>query len=338
MRNSKLQIKRSKSKGRSKKRLMMTLIMIAIITSILGFRYINSAVANFLKTPIIASTQPSVSSLPAISSSSVELSTEDESYVLVDLRTNQILKSHNPDRQRAPASTIKLLTGLASIKELQETDIVKVGTEVNVEGSRLGLQPGDEISVHDLLNALYINSSNDAAAALAVKVSGSIPAFAQKMNEYAASIGCQNTHATTPNGLPDPDQYTSANDLSKIASEFVHNQVLSKYVKQTSAHVQWEDAHGVARASDLQNTNRLLEIYPGDQGLKTGTTTEAGQCLVSYVTRPDGDVLLVLLGSKQRYRDTIKILDEAWTEQRTNAALKGLAKDPRSLILSPGIF
>jgi len=111
-----------------------------------------------------------------------------------------------------------------------------------------------------------------------------------------------------------------------------------KFVKEPSARVQWKDAQGAARSSNVQNTNSLLGIYPGDQGLKTGTTTEAGQCLVSYVTRPDGDLLLVLLGSEQRFGDTIKLLDEGWANQRSNAALKGLAKDPRSLIVSPGIF
>ena len=94
----------------------------------------------------------------------------------------------------------------------------------------------------------------------------------------------------------------------------------------------------MVRYVEVQNTNSLLGIYPGDQGLKTGTTTEAGQCLVSYIERPDGELLLVLLGSKNRYNDTIKLLDEGWADQRSKAALRELAKDPKSLIMSPGIF
>ncbi|MCO1600220.1 D-alanyl-D-alanine carboxypeptidase family protein [Desulfosporosinus nitroreducens] len=340
MKHPEYRISKSKSKRKSRKVIKMTLLITVIVMSIIGFRYLSPAgansLANSLITSIIDETQPS-DSIKA-GSSSAELSTDDESYVLIDPHTNKILRSHNADVQRAPASTLKLITGLVAVKNLKGTDIVKVGTEVNVEGSRLGLRPGDQISVHDLLTALYVNSSNDAAAALAVKAGGSIPAFAQQMNEYAASLGCQNTHFTNPHGLPDPNQYTSANDLSKISREFVNNDTLKEYVKQTNAHVQWKDAQGVSRESYVQNTNRLLEIYPGDQGLKTGTTTAAGQCLVSYVSRPDGDLLLVLLGSKERYRDTIKLLDEAWAEQRSKAALQGLADDPRSLILSPGIF
>lgn len=273
----------------------------------------------------------------ALGSASKKLS-QDVSFVLTDTQTNQILKSQNTDHPRAPASTLKLLTGLIANEALKETDIVKVGSEVNIEGSKLGLSPGDEISVHDLLTALYVHSSNDAAAALAVKISGSIPKFAQKMNEYALTLGCQQSHFTNPHGLPDPDQYTTAKDLSIIANHFIKDERLMNYVQKAHASVQWKDAQGKTRSSELQTTNELLGVYPGDRGLKTGTTTEAGQCLVSYVTRADGNLLLVLLGSEHRYVDSINLLDEAWAEQRTKAALKNLSKDPRSLILSPGIF
>lgn len=315
---------------------ILILSMIVGIGSYIGFHYLSPTITKALMTKVgEAKPSPLISKTPI---STKELSTKDESYLLIDPHTTQILKSYNADLQRAPASTTKLLTGLIALKSLKETDIVKVGTEVSIEGSQLGLSPGDEISVHELLTALYVNSSNDAAAALAVKISGSIPAFAEEMNKYAATLGCQASHFTNPHGMPDPEHYTTANDLSKIASQFLKKEELMKFVKQPSARVQWKNARGMDRSADLQNTNSLLGIYPGDQGLKTGTTTEAGQCLVSYVTRPDGNLLLVLLGSKNRYNDSIKLLDEGWADQRSNAALRGLAKDPRSLILSPGIF
>ncbi|HUS89002.1 MAG TPA: serine hydrolase [Desulfosporosinus sp.] len=313
------------------------LIMIVGVLSYIGFHYISPTLDKVLISG--AETKPSSPNpKTAMSTSTKDLSTQDESYVLIDPQTTQTLKSYNADVKRAPASTTKLLTGLIVMKTLQETDIVRVGTEVTIEGSQLGLNPGDEISVHELLTALYVHSSNDAAAALAVKISGSIPDFAEEMNKYAATLGCEDSQFKNPHGMPDPEHYTTANDLSKIASLFLKNEELMKFVKEPSARVQWKDARGMVRYAEVQNTNSLLGIYPGDEGLKTGTTTEAGQCLVSYVTRPDGDLLLVLLGSKQRYGDTIKLLDEGWADQRSNAALRGLAKDPRSLILSPGIF
>ncbi|EGW40252.1 serine hydrolase [Desulfosporosinus sp. OT] len=335
---------------RTKRRYNRPILFISVIIigllSLVGYHNFHPAfVKSFFASALsaISETKPNllssnISTIATAAASKTDLSTSDESYVLIDPQTTMTLKSSNADVQRAPASTTKLLTGLIALQNLNETDIVRVGSEVNIDGSRLGLSPGDEISVHDLLTALYVHSANDAAAALAVKISGSIPAFADEMNQYAATLGCQYSHFTNPHGLPDPDHYTTANDLGKIASLFLKNEELMKFVKETSASVQWKDARGMNRYAEVQNTNSLLGIYPGDQGLKTGTTTAAGQCLVSYVTRPDGDLLLVLLGSKQRYRDTIKLLDEGWAEQRTNAALRGLAKDPRSLIMTPGMF
>jgi len=310
-------------------------ISIGCLLLLLGYPYFYPALGKDIMT--ITETKPNVLTSDS-STSTKDLSTQDESYVLIDPQTAKILKSHNADIQRAPASTTKLLTGLIALKTLKETDIVRVGTEVMIDGSRLGLSPGDEISVHDLLTALYIPSANDAAAALAVKISGSIPAFAEEMNHYAATLGCQDSHFANPHGMPDSEHYTTANDLGKIASLFLKNEALMKFVKESSARVQWKDSRGMVHDAEVQNTNSLLGVYPGDQGLKTGTATEAGQCLVSYVTRPDGDLLLVLLGSKQRYGDTIKLLDEGWADQRSNASLRNLVKDPRSLILSPGIF
>lgn len=323
------------SSQRGSKLSILILIIIVCVFSYIGFHYITPTTAKELITG--AETKPNTLN-SKISISTKELSTPDESYVLLDPQTTQILKSYNADLKRPPASTTKLLTGLIAVKTLKEADIVRVGTEVNVEGSQLGLNPGDEISVRELLTALYVHSANDAAAALAVKISGSIPAFAEEMNKYAATLGCEDSQFRNPHGMPDSDQYTTANDLSKIASQFLKNEGLMNYVKKPRALIQWKDARGELHQAEYWNTNRLLGIYPGNAGLKTGTTTEAGQCLVSYVTRPDGELLLVLLGSKNRYNDTIKLLDEGWADQRSKAALRGLAKDPRSLILSPGIF
>lgn len=318
--------------------ILLILILVVSLLSLTGYHYLHPDLGKDLIAIAETSTLNSNISTSNISTSSKDLSTQDESYVLIDPLTAQILKSSKADLQRAPASTTKLLTGLIALKTLKETDIVRVGTEVTTDGSRLGLNPGDEITVHDLLTALYVPSTNDAAAALAVKISGSIPAFAEEMNNYAAALGCQDSHFANPHGMPDPEHYTTANDLGTIASLFLKNEKLMKFVKKSSAQVQWKDARGMVHYVEVQNTNSLLGVYPGDQGLKTGTTTEAGQCLVSYVTRPDGDLLLVLLGSKQRYGDTIKLLDEGWADQRSSAALRALTKDPRSLTSSPGIF
>lgn len=263
---------------------------------------------------------------------------KDESYILLDTLTDQVLLAQNENMPKAPASTTKLLTGLVAMRTLKENDIVRVGEEVNVEGSRLGLHPGDEITVHGLLTAMYLASANDAAAALAVKVSGSISSFANIMNEYAAGLGCQQSHFRNPHGMPDPAHFTTASDLCIIAKKFIKNEILMKYVQQRQAKVEWKDFRGALHSVQIHNTNKLLGVYPGNQGLKTGTTNEAGQCLISYTKNADGALLLVLLGSRQRYLDTVHLLDEGWAKLRPQAALKGLASDPRILFNSPGFI
>lgn len=331
---------------KSKLRLPIFILLIIVLAGFLsykGFHFLNPTIdeglINGKKGHITGVGEPNPASPDSnIPASTKELSTQDQSYVLMDPQTNEILKANNADLQRAPASTTKLLTGLVVLQNLHETGLVRVGSEVNVQGSQLGLTPGAEITVQALLTALYVYSANDAAAALAVKTSGSIPAFAEEMNKYAAALGCNNSHFINPHGMPDPEQYTTANDLAIISNDFLKNESLMKYVNKGYAQIKWTDSRGMLRKAEFKNTNRLLGVYPGDEGLKTGTTTEAGQCLVSFVSRADSELLLVLLGSKDRYNDTIKLLDEGWTEQRPGAALRELAKDPQSLISGPGIF
>ncbi|MDA8228353.1 MAG: serine hydrolase [Desulfitobacterium hafniense] len=260
------------------------------------------------------------------------------SYLMINTETKQTLASLNQDQKRAPASTTKLLTGLVILKVLKPEDRVKVGNEVIVDGSGIGLRPGDEITVQELLKAMYIVSANDAAAALAVKASGSLEAFSDSMNKMAKSLGCTNSNFTTPHGLPALDQYTNAKDMTKIALAFIQNKDLMKYVKKKKATIQWKNANGGSRSVAVTNTNQLLNVYPGDIGLKTGTTQEAGQCLITYVEKPDGSILLALLGSKQRYKDTVELLDDGYAMLRADMAAKNLLMDPRTLVKSTGFF
>ena len=263
---------------------------------------------------------------------------EDTSYILLRPDVSEILLSQNASLRRAPASTTKLLTGLVALQKLQPDEQVTVGGEVLLEGSALGLRPGDRITVHQLLSAMYVLSANDAAAALAVKAAGSIEAFAAAMNKYANNIGLRDSHFTNPHGLPDPDHYTTAADLAKIAQAFIQNQELLTLAQQAKATIEWVDSSGRRRAVSVRNTNKLLSLYPGVQGLKTGTTTAAGQCLVIYFTSQEGDMLLVVLGAKQRYATAVPLLDKGLAQLRLVNALKGFGIEPSGLLHSPGIF
>lgn len=293
-------------------------------------------VLHVFDTPLSYTAAQRTTTIP--STSTAEQNTNTTSYYLFSAQNQDAILAHNETTHRAPASTVKLLTGLVAMQSLNEDEMVKVGSEVQIENSTLGLKPGDTIRVRDLLTAIYLDSANDAAVALAVKAKGSLPKFLEGMNQYALQLGCQNSQFQTPNGLPAPDQYTTAQDLSKIAVAFTQNKMLMQYVQEKEGRVEWTSSNGQKKSVQVRNTNEFLGVYPGDEGLKTGTTTEAGQCLVSYITRPDGNLILVLLGSKNRYQDTLELLDQGVAAIRTRAALRNLSSSPEFLIHAPGFY
>ncbi len=323
---------------RRKSTKLISILFLSIITfGIIAFQYVPkqaNAAQNQLSSPKVNSNTPSL-----LDGKNGTTPKEISSYLMINVQTGEKLLAENEEIRRQPASTLKLLTGLVSLDKLHEEDFIRVGDEVrNIEGSQIGLQPGDQILVKDLLTALYVESANDAAVALAVSAYGTMDDFLSAMNQYAGKIGCTNSQFKTPNGLPQPDQYTTAHDLTQIALEFIHSEELMKYVKMKDAVVEWTRPNGFKQKRVIKNTNQLLKVYPGDIGLKTGTTTEAGQCLVTYITRPDGNILLVLLGSKQRYSDTVELLDQGMASIRTRSALKSIISHPDTLISTPGFI
>ncbi|AHF06966.1 D-alanyl-D-alanine carboxypeptidase family protein [Desulfitobacterium metallireducens] len=312
-----------------KKIILMSLIwVIAFIINTLSLTYPSRS---------ISATQPTVYQ-STVKQSNEDKSLNTPSYYLINAQNQDILLAQNETLQRAPASTVKLLTGLVAMQTLHEEDVVTLGNEVVIENSTLGLKPGDTLLVKDLLTALYLPSSNDAAVALAVAAKGSLPAFVEAMNQYALQLGCNSSRFQTPNGLPALDQYSTAQDLSKIAIDFIHNKTLMQYVEKEEGKVEWTGSNGLKKSIIVNNTNEFLGLYPGVQGLKTGTTTEAGQCLVTYITRMDGDLILVLLGSENRYKDTQNLLDRGISTLRTQAALRNIGSSPESMIQTPGFF
>lgn len=174
----------------------------------------------------------------------------------------------------------------------------------------MGLQAGEVVTVEDLLWGLLLNSGNDAAVALAEHVAGSVPEFVAIMNARAAELGLHSTHFTNPHGMDAPNHYSSAYDLWRLA-------------EATLAYPKFREIVGTqstARAGHaLWNRNELLATYPDADGVKTGTTDQAGHSLVASVTRNGHRVLAVILGSSDRYTDARALLDFyfsafRWTE------------------------
>ncbi len=219
----------------------------------------------------------------------------------VDVDADQVLFSWRPDEPLPPASTAKLMTALVTVQRLDlDTRVVVSSRAAAAPGSRMGLVAGESLPVRDLLYGLLLPSGNDAAVALAEQVAGSEEAFVKLMNETAATLRLQRTSFANPHGLDDPNQLTSAADLVILARAVLAYPLVSKIVATQTAQV---------GGRTLTNTNELLGAYRGVDGVKTGTTDLAGECLVASVTRDGHRLLVVILGSPDRYADARTVLD-----------------------------
>jgi len=223
--------------------------------------------------------------------------------LVVDLDSGQTLYALRPNEPRPPASTAKLMTALITVRraELNARVVVSAGAAA-MPGSRMGLAAGEALTVRDLLYGLLLPSGNDAAVALAEHVAGNEAAFVRLMNEAAAELGLQGTRFTNAHGNDEPGETTTAADLVRVARAVLADPLLAQIVATPAAQT---------AGRRLTNTNELLGVYRGADGVKTGTTDLAGECLVASVTRGGHRLLSVLLGSQDRYADTRALLDFA---------------------------
>jgi len=218
------------------------------------------------------------------------------SVLVEDARTGEVLYEKNADAQRAAASTQKLLTALIVAEEGYLDQHVAVQTvDTFAEPVRLNIKPGDTYQRIDLLRALLVKSPNDVARCLARDNAGSIELFAQKMNARARMLGATHSNFVNPNGLPMPDQYSTARDLSIIARAAYANPTIRSIV--CLPQLVFRYANG--RTRQLENTNKVLKRLPYCNGMKTGYTEAAGHCLIASGTTPERDVIVVLLGDSK---------------------------------------
>jgi serine-type D-Ala-D-Ala carboxypeptidase (penicillin-binding protein 5/6) len=223
---------------------------------------------------------------------------------VMDATTGQVVFEKNAHERRAQASTTKMMTALVTLSDAKLSDIVTAGPNVKtVEPSIIGLDPGDKLTVEQLLYGLLLPSGNDAAVDLAEYVGGSIPQFAEMMNAKAADLGLKDTHFVTPHGLDVDGHYSSAYDLAVIAKTALQNPTFEKIVATRDYRVQGPPAWL------FRNNNQLLTAYPGADGVKTGYTDNAGHCLVSSVTRDGHRAISVVLDSDSVWDDSAALMD-----------------------------
>ncbi len=228
------------------------------------------------------------------------------SALAIDLDTQSILYEKSSYERRPVASLTKLMTAYIILKESDPSSIVTVSAHAaGTQGSRMGLQNGERISVRNLLYGLLIESGNDAAVALAEFNAGDEASFIKKMNEEAENLGLENTHYANTSGLDNAGAYSTAHDLLVLSSHLLEDEGVREIVKNATYEVSSEDG----QVHSLKSTNILLGQL-GIAGLKTGTTPLAGECLIAFATNEEGhEILTVVLGSSDRFIDTKILVD-----------------------------
>ncbi|MDE7361757.1 MAG: D-alanyl-D-alanine carboxypeptidase [Oscillospiraceae bacterium] len=244
---------------------------------------------------------------PMFSVKADAVSTSAVSAVLIEAETGTVLYEKNADEQRAMASTTKIMTAILTIEAGDlDSEFTVDSYAIMVEGTSMGLREGDRVSRRDLLYGILLPSGNDAANAAAVSVSGSISAFVELMNSKAAELGLENTHFATPSGLDAKGHYTTAKDLAALTAYAMRDETFRGIVCRQSAEVEFGNP---PYKRTLYNSNKMLRMYDGAVGVKTGFTDNARRCLVSAAERGGVTLIAVTLNAGDDWNDHIKMLD-----------------------------
>ncbi|MBO4954608.1 MAG: D-alanyl-D-alanine carboxypeptidase [Clostridia bacterium] len=234
-----------------------------------------------------------------------------KSAVLIEAGTGQVLNEQNAHDRLPPASVTKVMTMLLIMEAI---DSGKIGMDdlvtcseyaATMGGSQVYLEAGEQMPVSEMLKAIAVASANDACVAMAEHLCGTEEAFVKQMNERAAALGMKNTTFCNTNGLPDPNHLTTAYDIALMSKELLKHEKILPYLGI------WTDSLRNG-AFGLANTNKLIRFYKGANGIKTGSTAEAGFCLSASAIRNGMQLIAVVLGaptSKERFAEATELLD-----------------------------
>jgi len=242
------------------------------------------------------------------------------SAVVIDSLTGDVIYEKNAYERRRMASTTKIMTAICALENGNPDDMVKVHpSAVGVEGSSMYLGHDEVISLRDLTYGLMLASGNDAAVAIAMHISGSVDAFADLMNTTAKKIGAKDTSFKNPNGLDADGHYTTAYDLAKITRYGMTIPAFAEIVSTKNVKMPWQ---GKDYPRQLKNHNKLLNMYEGCDGVKTGFTKKSGRCLVSSATKEGYQVIAVTLNAPDDWNDHIAMLNYAFENYENKQLLK----------------
>ncbi len=225
------------------------------------------------------------------------------SAVLMDGETGRILYANNENEPRAIASITKLMTALVAA-EWAQGDLSRTVTIrqewTGIEGTSLYLRAGEKLTLETLLYGLLLHSGNDAAVALAASCAGDVETFVGWMNQRAQDLGMTNTHFSDPNGLGDENHYSTALDMARLGAACLQNPTVAKITATRSITLE---------GRSFTNHNKLLWLYPGCTGMKTGYTRQAGRTLVSSAEKEGQTLVCVTLNDRNDWTDHQALLD-----------------------------
>ena len=238
-----------------------------------------------------------------------------ESAVVMCVENGKVLYSKNADSKMSMASTTKIMTSLIAIEQaVPNREIVVTQDMVSVEGTSMGLQAGDRVSMNELVYGMLLQSGNDAAHTVACVISGNEEEFAKLMNKRAAQIGMKNTSFATASGLDRDNHYSTAYDMALLACECIKNPAFASVCSKKKANLTYGNP---PYNRMLTNHNRLLWSYEGCIGMKTGFTKKSGRCLVSAAKRNGITLVAVTLNAPNDWNDHITMLDYGFSQTET---------------------
>ncbi|MCV4230133.1 D-alanyl-D-alanine carboxypeptidase [Virgibacillus sp. LDC1] len=266
-------------------------------------------------------------SKPGEGSSQEELAPGARSAILLDADTGTIIYEKNSHDKLPPASITKIMTMLLTMEaidegQLQWTDKVRTSEyAASMGGSQIFLEPGEEMTVDEMLKGIAMASGNDASVAVAEKIAGSEEAFVKLMNEKAAELGMKDTHFVNCNGLPAENHYTSAHDIAVMSRELLKYDQITKYTGAYQDYLRKDSE----KPFWLVNTNKLVRFYTGADGLKTGYTSEAKFCLSATAKRDGLRAVAVVMGApdtKTRNNEVSRMFDYAFSQYSMHSIYK----------------
>lgn len=256
--------------------------------------------------------------------------------VLMEASTGKVLYGKNENEKLYPASTTKILTAIIALEKYKLTDRVTANNSAVMAipsgYSNAAIQPGEALTVEELLQLFLIHSANEVGYIFAEDISGSIDNFADLMNKKAKEIGCKNTHFTNPSGIHNAEHYSTAYDMALIAQYCMKNETFRNIVSMTSCTIESTDKY---EKRYFKNTNDLIDskskyYYEYATGIKTGFTTQAKNCLIAGSQKDNMELITVVLGAEAtadgrsgRYVDTINLFNYGFANykiQKINSA------------------